>query len=92
VYNNTIYLTSPQSKGITCGFCGSSVLTVKNNIFWVNREPISSDGAFIEEHNIFWAPGGNPLLNFPRNLTSIVNNPSFINELWTRLRLGIRMI
>jgi hypothetical protein len=79
VYNNTLYHTGADSKGITCQDCGSEVLVVKNNIFWVDREPISSDGPFIEDHNLFWSTAGNPLLNFSKSLPSQVADPSFVN-------------
>ena len=79
VYNNTLYHTGADSKGIACQSCGFEVLIAKNNIFWVDREPISSDGPFIEEHNIFWSTAGNPLLNFAKSLSSQVVDPSFVN-------------
>jgi hypothetical protein len=79
-YNNTVYLAGNQnSKGITCDHCGSDVLTVKNNILWVDKQPISSDGPFIEENNILWSSDGKPLLGFIKSLSSLVANPLFVN-------------
>jgi hypothetical protein len=79
VYNNTIYHSGEGSKGIACQHCGSDVLVAKNNILWVDREPISTDAPFIEEHNLFWATSGKPLINFSRSATTQVVNPSFVD-------------
>ncbi len=86
-YNNTVYHTGVDSKGITCQGCGTDVLVAKNNIFWVDREPISSSGPFVEENNIFWATLGNPLLNFTRSQTSQIANPAFVDIFATNFRL-----
>jgi len=79
VYNNSIYLTGQGSKGITCDHCSNDVLTVKNNILWVDKQPIASDGPFIESNNILWATGGNPAVGFAKSASSIVANPAFVN-------------
>lgn len=86
-YNNTIYHTGADSKGITCQTCGNDVLTVKNNLLWVDREPISSDGPFIEEYNLFWATDGNPLINFVPSQTSQIANPQFVDLAAQNFRL-----
>jgi hypothetical protein len=78
-YNNTIYHTGEDSKGITCQLCSNEVLKVKNNIFWGDREPISSNGPFIEANNIFWSTLGNPLLHFAPSPTSHIDDPVFVN-------------
>lgn len=87
IYNNTIYHTGVDSKGIACQYCGPEVLIAKNNIFWVDREPISSDGPFIEEYNVFWSTAGNPLLNFTKSLSSKVADPNFVNLSGSDFRL-----
>ena len=86
-YNNTVYLTGPDSKGIACQNCGTDVLLVKNNIFWVDREPISADGPFVEEYNVYWSTLGNPLLNFTQSQTSRVADPAFVDVAAQNFRL-----
>jgi hypothetical protein len=77
VYNNTIYFSGSNAKGISCALCATNILIVKNNVLWVNREPISVDGGFVEERNLFWSSDGRPLINFTRSSSSIVANPQF---------------
>jgi hypothetical protein len=79
VYNNTVYYTAGDSKGVSCENCGFDVLTVKNNIFWVDQQPITSDGPFIEEHNILWSTDGKPKLGFTKSLSTKIVNPGFKN-------------
>lgn len=86
-YNNTLYHTGADSKGITCQSCGTDVLTAKNNIFWVDREPISVDGPFVEGHNLYWASGGNPLINFVPSTTSRTANPLFVDPAAQNFRI-----
>jgi len=64
VYQNTVYLTASDSKGITCGMCGKEILALKNNIFWVDREPVWSDTPFVEANNVYWSSDGRPLVLF----------------------------
>jgi hypothetical protein len=64
VYHNTVYLTGSGSKGVTCERCDTSILTLENNILWVNREPFSSDGPFVERNNLYWSGDNRLLLNF----------------------------
>lgn len=61
ILNNTIYLTGSGSKGVVCERCGNDILTLENNILWVNREPFWSDGPFVEQNNLFWN-GTDPIL------------------------------
>jgi parallel beta-helix repeat protein len=77
VYNNTVYFTAEKSKAISCAMCAANILEVKNNILWVNREPISVNGSFVEERNLFWSNDGKPLLNFSKHGSSVVANPQF---------------
>jgi hypothetical protein len=82
VYNNTLYLTGSGSKGVVCEKCGPNILNLENNILWVNREPFSSDGPFVEKNNIFWGGGGSTLLNyygFAMSESSRTSNPNFVD-------------
>jgi hypothetical protein len=60
---------------------------VKNNILWVDRAPIASDGPFIEENNILWSTDGNPALGFSKSLSTKVINPGFANAAANDFRL-----
>jgi hypothetical protein len=87
VYHNTLYYTAAKSKAISCQRCATNILTVKSNVFWVEREPISVDGPFVEARNVFWSNGGNPLLNFTKDSTSVIANPQFRNPSTRDFRL-----
>lgn len=80
VLYNTVYITDPDSKGVTCGKCGKEILTLRNNVFWVDREPIWADTPFVEENNLLWSSDGRPLVLFPGfslNASSKIANPRF---------------
>lgn len=80
VIYNTVYITDPDSKGVTCGKCGKQILTLRNNIFWVDREPIWSDTPFTEGNNLLWSSNGQPLVLFPGfslSPSSKIANPRF---------------
>ena len=80
VYHNTIYLTDRDSKGVTCGMCGNQILILKNNILWVDREPVWSDTPFVEANNLYWSSDGKPLVlfqGFTMSPGSIIANPQF---------------
>lgn len=82
IYNNTVYLTGSGSKGVTCEMCEPNILTLENNILWVNREPFSSDGPFVERNNLFWSGDSPTLLNFNgfvMSETSRRTNPLFVD-------------
>lgn len=82
VVNNTLYLTGDGSKGVACERCGPDILTLENNVMWVNREPFSSDGPFTERNNIFWSGGAPTLLNlygFALSETSRIAAPRFVD-------------
>src|SRR5690606_37380949 len=90
LYNNTVYLTGSGSKGVVCEMCGEKILTVESNILWVNREPFSSDGPFLEKNNIFWNDNGDVLMNFygfTMNTGSQANDPQFVNPANNNFRL-----
>ena len=62
-YNNTVYLTGAHSQGAICySVCNSSILSLKNNILWVNWKTAYADGPFDESNNIYWKTGGSPLI------------------------------
>lgn len=80
VVYNTVYITDPDSKGVTCGKCGKGILTLKNNILWVDREPVWSDTPFVESNNLLWSSDGRPLVLFPGfslDPSSQIANPHF---------------
>ena len=82
VLNNTVYLTGSGSKGVVCEQCENSVLTMENNVLWVNREPFSSDGPFVERNNLFWSGGPSLLLNLYGLILSngtVVADPQFVD-------------
>lgn len=80
VYHNTVYLTDRDSKGVTCGMCGTQILTLKNNILWADREPVWSDTRFVEANNLYWSSDGKPLVlfqGFTMSPGSVIANPQF---------------
>lgn len=86
VYNNTVYLTGANSKGIICSSCyltGDSslgaILSAKNNIVWANSSIWVSQN-FDESNNIYWKTGGNPLVQggFTMSATSKKVDPKFV--------------
>jgi hypothetical protein len=82
VYNNTVYLTGAGSKGVVCENCSRNVLTVENNILWVNREPVWSDGPFVETNNIYWSGRETMLMSFSATALSqgsLTKNPHFVD-------------
>jgi hypothetical protein len=82
VYNNTIYQTGHNSVGVSCGYCGYDVLTLKNNILWSDHQPFWSDAPFVEANNIFWSTDGEQKLKWPgfsKNPASKMVNPQFVD-------------
>jgi hypothetical protein len=79
VYNNTVYLPGTDSWGVHCDSgCGSSVLTMRNNIIWANGTIGYSDAAFDEGHNLYWRSGGSPNVRFPMASTSQKVDPRWV--------------
>ncbi|MDP3941209.1 MAG: choice-of-anchor Q domain-containing protein [bacterium] len=80
VFNNSTYLTGSQSQGIVCSNCGSTILTLRNNILWANWKSIYSSTSFTEFNNIYWKIGGNPLIQgFTISSTSQIADPRYVN-------------
>jgi hypothetical protein len=82
-YNNTVYLTDPSSLGINCdGGCTKDILTLKNNIIWVEGKIGYTDQRSDEGYNLFWRADGKPGIFFPnpsdRSPTSKIGNPRFV--------------
>ncbi len=82
VFNNTVYLTGDESKGVSCfGGCSAQILELRNNILWVNNSAAFADAPFKESHNIFWKTGGNPFVDFrgfEMHAASMKANPLFV--------------
>jgi len=78
VYNNVFYSTGGSGdNGNVCAQCSPAVLTFKNNIVW-GYGSLSTGGAPVDEaYNVYWAPNGNPFLDFPISSTSRVADPQF---------------
>jgi len=81
IYNNTIYLVGGNSTGVSCLNCGNDILTMENNILFVNRTPFYTDAPFNESNNIFWNGDGKPnvysLPTFSVSATSRTADPQF---------------
>lgn len=82
VVHNTVYLTG-NSKGISCWPCGTDILTLRDNILWVDPEPFAINTLFVEANNLFWSSDGTPLLNWRggmlMSLTSRIARPLFVD-------------
>ena len=79
-YNNTVFLSGSQSHAIQCGGgCGSSVLSLRDNIIWSAYEIGYADAAFDEGDNVYWTPGGVTRLYFPISSSSIKANPLWVS-------------
>jgi hypothetical protein len=75
-YNNTVYLTGASSYAIQCGSgCGTSILSLRDNIIGSTYAIGYADAAFDEAHNIYWAPNGSLKLWFPISSSSRKANP-----------------
>jgi hypothetical protein len=62
--------------------CSEEVLTLKNNILWVDHEPVRSDASFLEENNLYWSSDGRPQgLNwtFVMSPGSVIADPQFVD-------------
>jgi hypothetical protein len=74
--NNTVLMTGRSSEGIVCeGGCGPGILTMRNNIVVAVVKAGYADGAFIDDHNLYW--GG--IIQFPKGATSVVADPRFVD-------------
>lgn len=94
VYNNTVYLTGRANGGVSCfAVCSTEMLTLHNNILWVNGKTAFADGPFAESSNLYWSSDGNPELDFKGfelSPTSRRAAPAFVDarKLDFRLKLG----
>lgn len=80
LYNNTIYLTGPDSQTVNCGFCGPNILTSRNNIYWAEWKAFYADAQFNESNNIYWSSDGSPYIQgFTIDLSSKKINPQFVD-------------
>ncbi len=76
VYNNVVHLTASNTWGVYCySNCGSNILSMKNNIIWVNGTAGYADRAFDETHNIYWRADGKPNVRYTMGSTSIKADP-----------------
>ena len=79
-YNNTVYLSGPNSYAVQCTKgCGPSILSLRNNIIFANYSVGYADAAFDEGDNVFWKAGGNPSVWFPMSASSVKADPRWAN-------------
>jgi hypothetical protein len=84
-YNNTVYLTAPDSFAVNCdGGCTRDILTLKNNIIWAEGKIGYTDQPCDEANNLYWKSDGKPGIFFPtpgdRSPTSKIAHPQFVKE------------
>jgi uncharacterized repeat protein (TIGR01451 family) len=80
-YNNTAYLWGAESFGLQCyGGCSPSILSLRNNVLWVQDRIGYADAAFDEGNNIYWNTSGAPKLWFPISSSSRKIDPKFVNR------------
>ncbi|ADI13663.1 hypothetical protein [Truepera radiovictrix] len=60
--NNTVYMAPRYGSGVVCMACSPSLLTLTNNILWVEGTAIYADAPFAESHNLVWSSGARPRL------------------------------
>ena len=93
-YNNTVYLTGRTNGGVSCfAVCSHDILTLHNNILWVNGKTAYADGPFAESSNLYWNDAGDPLLEykgFSLSPTSRKAAPGFVDSSRLDFRLGQR--
>lgn len=93
VFNNTVYLPrTERTQGIVChAGCGPDVMTLRNNVLVVGWKTIYVDGPLVESNNLYWRPGGGPLMQFfggsARSSTSVVADPRFVSAATGDFRL-----
>lgn len=79
-FNNSVYLTGSQSQGVVCSGCGVDILTLSNNILVANWKSIYASASFDESNNIYWKPGGSPLIQgFTPSSSSKTVDPLYVN-------------
>ncbi|MFA9289370.1 MAG: choice-of-anchor Q domain-containing protein, partial [Weeksellaceae bacterium] len=80
-YNNTVYLTGPQSQAIICNTgCAEDLLELKNNIVWSEMHAIQANGPINEGFNLYWATNGNPQISgITIAATSRIADPRFLD-------------
>jgi hypothetical protein len=76
-YNNTAYLTGASSQGVVCSGCGTSILTLKNNIIAAKWKIGYANAPFDESNNIYWL--GSVTNQLPISSTSFITDPKFVN-------------
>lgn len=77
-YNNTAYMTGPETEGVVCyAGCSSEILSFRNNIIKAGLKDAYSDAPFDEDYNIF---GGTvQQLAGGKGAHSKITNPLFVN-------------
>jgi len=84
-----VNLTGAQSYAIQCtGGCSPSILSLKDNVVQATDRIGYADAAFDEGYNVYWRPGGSPLIWFPYSSTSKVADPMFVAPASNDLRLN----
>lgn len=82
-FNNTVYIAGSRGSGVVCTGCDEGILTLQNNILWVEGTAIYADAAFRESNNLIWSSKGAAhleLRGFDLNRSSLVANPGFKNR------------
>lgn len=83
VVHNTTYLTGPRSQAVVCmSGCTPNILTLRWNLLWAEEKVLYADGAFEWSTNLFWASSGEPLVQSPVPVPSVIANPGFVDR-WT---------
>lgn len=77
LYNNVFYV--PGGGIVSCFPCAEGGLSLVNNIF-VADIALYADGPVTEHHNVLWRRGGGqPSMTKPKDATSIVADPQFVD-------------
>jgi hypothetical protein len=78
--NNTVYMAPRYGSGVVCMACNPSLLTLANNILWVEGTAIYADAPFTELSNLVWSSDQDPRLElngFALDRSSRVADPRF---------------
>jgi hypothetical protein len=75
-FNNTVYLVGPDTEGFVCyAGCGTSILTLRNNVVQAVKKTGYADAAFDEGYGLYW---GGPN-QFTMGAGSVRQAPLFVS-------------
>jgi len=84
-YNNSVYLAGPDTEGFVCyAGCGTSILTLRNNVVQAVKKTGYADGAFDEGYGLYW---GGPN-QFTMGAGSVRQDPRFVSSATGDLHLA----